>query len=162
MTTDEASTFGVPEAERRSMIRVDSAKVNIVPGDPAARWFKLVGVPLGNQTRIYPAGDNVQTVVPWSPPATWDIDPALIHRILDEIDEGLPSGSRYSTSNSAADRAAYLAVLKHAPEKSEKQAREMVKTWERNRVLVTIEYHDNSARKTRRGLVVDPTKRPSI
>jgi RecA-family ATPase len=72
MTSDEASAFSVPEDQRRSYIRMDSAKVNIAPPMTKAKWFKLVGVPLGNATELYPNGDEVQTVETWSPPRTWD------------------------------------------------------------------------------------------
>ena len=33
-----------------------------------AKWFRLVGVPLGNGNELYPNGDEVQTVEPWTPP----------------------------------------------------------------------------------------------
>lgn len=68
MTSQEAEAMGVPEAERRSLVRMDSGKVNIAPSMSEATWFRLVGVPLGNVTERYPNGDNVQTVKPWTPP----------------------------------------------------------------------------------------------
>ena len=97
MSAEEAKAFGIPEAERRCYVRMDKGKVNITPPAAHAKWFKLVGVPLGNGTELYPHGDNVQTVEPWTPPDTWaDLDADLQNRILDEIDVGLPNGNRYS------------------------------------------------------------------
>jgi RecA-family ATPase len=71
MTPEEAQAFGVTEEERRLYIRMDSAKVNIAPPMRQAKWFRLIGVSLGNTTERYPHGDTVQTVEPWVPPDTW-------------------------------------------------------------------------------------------
>ena len=68
MTTEEAKAFGLSEVERRRLIRIDDAKLNIAPMTEA-KWFRLVGVDIGNATERYPNGDNVQTVEPWKPPA---------------------------------------------------------------------------------------------
>ncbi len=72
MTPEEADQFGVPEAERRTLVRLDSGKVNIAPPAHKASWFRLIGVPLANGAGIYPKGDEVQTVERWDPPDTWD------------------------------------------------------------------------------------------
>jgi hypothetical protein len=53
MTPDEAQTFGVPEEERRRLVRVDSGKVNTVPASTSAKWFQLVSVNIGNGTTQY-------------------------------------------------------------------------------------------------------------
>jgi hypothetical protein len=71
MTSEEAKTFGINEAERRLLVRFDSAKVNLCAPSADARWFKLIGVPIGNGTDAYPNGDNVQTAEEWTPPDAW-------------------------------------------------------------------------------------------
>ena len=115
---------------------MDSAKVNIAPPVAHAKWFRLVGVPLGNATEHYPNGDVVQTVEPWTPPDVWkDLSIDLLNRILSEIDAGLPDGNRYTDAPKAGERAAWRVVVEHAPEKSEAQAREIIKAWVRNGVL---------------------------
>ncbi len=166
MTTEEAKAFSIEEAERWQFIRVDSAKVNLSPAG-SAQWFKLVGVDLGNHTVAYPSGDNVQTVEPWTPPATWEgLSTSLLNRILDEISAGVldkngePTRERYSGSPSAKKRGAFLVVLKNAPEKSEAQAREVIKTWVKNGLLVSKDYEDPVQRKDLTGLYVDDSKRP--
>jgi hypothetical protein len=162
MTTDEAQSFGVAERDRRQLIRMDSAKVNIAPPFSEARWFKLVGVSLGNGTELYPNGDEVQTVEPWNPPDTWQgLSQNLLNIILSEIDAGLSDGNRYSDGSNVTDRAAWRVILKHAPEKTEKQARAVIKIWVKNGVLVRHEYENPKTRKLVAGLRVDETKRPS-
>lgn len=163
MSLEEAELFGVEEAERRSLIRMDSGKVNIAPPSREAAWFRLIGVPLGNGQGIYPAGDNVQTVERWHPPETWSgLDTPLLNRILDDIEAGCPDGtSRYSSSSNAKDRAAWHVVVRHTPEKTEKQAREIIQTWLKHGTLYAEEYEDTAARKTFKGLRVNVALRPS-
>jgi hypothetical protein len=162
MTSDEAKQFGISEGERRSLIRMDSAKVNIAPPSSDAKWFRLIGVPLENGNELYPKGDNIQTIEIWKPPKTWDgLDSALLNRVLDEIDHGMENGQRYSVANAATDRAAWKVVQRHAPAKTEKQCKEIVTVWVKNGLLVQEDYDDPVARKERRGVRIDATKRPS-
>jgi hypothetical protein len=53
---------------------------------------------------------------------------ALPNRILDEIEAGLSNGSRYSDAARAEERAAWRIMLRHAPETTEEQAKEVIKT----------------------------------
>lgn len=160
MSPDEAKTLDVGEAERRLFVRIDNGKTNLAPVHEA-KWFKLVGVSLGNGTDMYPHGDNIQTVEVWTPPKTWDVSSALLNAALTEIDGGLPNGQRYSDAPKATDRAAWPVIQKHCPDRSEPQAREIIRTWVRNRVLFNEDYDDPVDRKLRKGLRLDPTKRPS-
>jgi hypothetical protein len=162
MSTGEAHEFGISESEQRSLIRLDSGKVNIAPPSAEARWFRLIGVSLDNGNRNYPGGDNVQTVEPWRPPQTWaGLDHALLNRILDDIETGMPNGSRYSAASKATGRAAWRVVVYHAPNKSEKQARDIIKAWLKSGLLFVQYYEDLEQRKQRSGLRVTTTKRPS-
>jgi AAA domain len=163
MSPEEAERFGIAEAERRSLIRLDSGKVNIAPPSADATWFRLIGVPLGNGAGIYPHGDNVQTVERWQPPDTWGaLDAPLLNRILDDLEAGLPRGSRYSAAPKAGDdRAAWRVVVRHAQDKTEAQAREIIRAWLKSGTLYAEDYEDPDQRKTRAGLRVNPTKRPS-
>jgi len=65
-------THGIEENANTAMDEVISGKVNIAPPSKNATWFKLVGVPLGNSSELYPSGDNVQTVERWKPPETFE------------------------------------------------------------------------------------------
>lgn len=162
MTPDEGDLFELSEAERRSLIREDSAKVNITPPSAEARWFRLIGQPLGNATSEYPAGDNVQTVEPWRPPDTWaGLDSVLLNRVLDAIDAGMEDGQRYSAASAATTRHAWHVVHECAPEKTEKACRAVIRAWMKSGTLKAEEYHDPAERKPRVGLKVNATKRPT-
>src|SRR5262249_33285342 len=123
----------VSEVERRSLIRVDSGKVNLCPAGEA-RWLRLVGVKLGNATDLYPSGDEIQTIEPWEPPDTWQsLGSVILNAILTKIDAGLPHGARSSGARSGGDdRAAWRGVTDLAPQKTEKQARDIIRTWIKN------------------------------
>jgi hypothetical protein len=161
MSTAEAKNFGIPERDRRLYIRMDAGKVNPCRATDAV-WFRLVGVKLGNGTDLYPNGDEVQTVEPWTPPDTWaGLNNHLLNRILDDIDAGL-DGTPYSGAKQAGEaRGAWTVVTRHAPDKSPGQAKEIIKTWIANGVLVETDYVDKW-RKSAKGVRSDPAKRPTI
>jgi hypothetical protein len=159
MTETEREQFGLAEAERRSLVRVDSAKVNIAPRSIETRWFRIVGVWLGNETDLYPNGDTVPTVEPWHPPDLWrDISTATANAILDQIERGPAEGRRYSVGNRAEARAAWRVVKKDCPTLTDEQAQIVIATWLRNEILESRDYDDPVARKPRKGLYV--TRRP--
>jgi hypothetical protein len=118
-------------------------------------------VPIGNTSETYPSGDHVQTVELWVPPDTWGAATfTQLNDILTEIDVGLPDGSLYSNMPRVGGRAAQLVVQKHLPDKSAEQAREIIATWIKNEVLFYVDYNDPTVRKPRKGLKVNPAKRP--
>ena len=121
-----------------------------------------IGVPLGNTTERYPAGDEVQTAEPWHPPETWaNLDSPLLNRILSDIDAGLDDGNFYTDGNRTTNRSAWQVVQRHAPAKSEAQCREVIRTWIKNEVLIPFEYDSPTTRKEAKGLRLDPSKRPT-
>ncbi len=162
MSEEEAKAFGLDETKRRRLIRIDDAKLNVAPASEA-KWFRLVGVNLGNATSLYPAGDNVQTVEPWSPPELFtDISVAAINTILTEIDAGLPDGNRYSDARNTADeRAAWSVIARHCPSKGKGPAGRIIKIWRESGLLVAKDYYNSRTRKDVSGLWVDNQKRPT-
>ncbi|ESZ02358.1 AAA family ATPase [Mesorhizobium sp. L48C026A00] len=160
MSDEEAERFGVPPADRRLYIRMDSGKVNITPPAAAAKRFKLVSVVLGNGNHLYPDGDNVQTIEQWTPPETWEgLTDDLVNRILTDIDAGMADGERYSDAGAAKARAAWKVVQKRAPKKTEQQCREIIATWVKNGLILKETYYSLVTRKDREGLHVDDMKR---
>jgi AAA domain len=162
MAPEDAAIFGISDEQRRHLVRVDSAKVNIAPKATGAKWFSLESVPLDNGTDEYPNGDNIQVVRPWYPPDIWQSIPTVIaNAILDDIDRGLAGGSRYSNHNRAGAREAWTVVQQHVPAVEKERGRKVVATWIANGVLVERDYHDPTDRKDRKGLFLVPAKRPS-
>jgi AAA domain len=163
MSVEEAKIFGINETERKQYIREDSGKVNIIKGGGNPKWFRLVSVPIGNGTELYPHGDEVQTTEVWKPPELWaDISADLLNQALDEIDAGLSDGNKYSENHRAGEkRAAWKVVAKVAPHKTEEQAKKIIKEWIRTGVLMRCDYENPETRKEVSGLEVDQTKRPS-
>jgi hypothetical protein len=110
---------------------------------------------------MYPNGDEVQTVELWAPPETWaEMNNALLNSILTEIDKGVPDGTFYTAAPNASARAAWQVVCRLAPQKTEVQAREIIRTWIRNGLLIKFEYKNSASRKSATGLRVDNIKRP--
>jgi hypothetical protein len=135
---------------------MDSGKVNIAPPMADAKWFRLVGVPLGNGTDLYPHGDEVQTVECWTPRDTWaGISNLIANSILDEIDSGLSDGNRYTDAPKAGDRAAWRVVAKHLPDKPEQQARQVINAWVKSGALTRREYDNPKTRKPVSGLYLN-------
>ena len=117
---------------------------------------------LGNETELYPHGDEVQTVEPWEPPDTRaGLSSIALNAALTDIDAGMETGERFSGAASAGRRAAWPIVQRHSPDKSEAQCREIIRAWKKNRVLIEEEYDDPVQRKKLTGLRLDITKRPS-
>jgi hypothetical protein len=139
-----------------------SILINIAPPAAEARWFKLVGVRLGNTSERYPYGDEVQTVEPWDPPDMWaQISTVVANEILNQIEAGLADGRRYSGAPQAGqERAAWRVVQQFAAGLCDRQSRKVIATWLENKVLSTEPYQDPVARKESSGLVVNAAKRP--
>jgi hypothetical protein len=155
MEKKEAATFGIAPGDRRFYLRLDSAKVNLLPPAYKTTWFRLVSVPLGNCTPEYPAGDWAQAIEPWTPPdSTVSLTPEAIEAILKDIDAGMPNGSRYSGAASAKRRSAWHIVAKHAPDLAEEQCRAILRRWIEQQVLEERDYKDPVERKAFMGLFV--------
>jgi hypothetical protein len=160
MSEETAALFRLSDSERRQLVRVDSGKVNLAPPSDT-RWYRLVGVELGNGTADYPEGDEVAVIERWVPPNLFEgMSIAIMGEILDDIDREWTAGTPYSDHNVAKKRAAWKVVHKYAPLKNEAQCREIVRVWVKNGVLYTDEYQDQERRAEAKGLRSNPTKRP--
>jgi hypothetical protein len=83
----------------------------------------------------------------------------VINKILNTIDAGTGDGNFYSSvAAAAADRAAWRVVLRFAPDKTEGQAREMIRAWRRSGVLEDFEYTNPKTRKDVKGLKTSAAK----
>jgi hypothetical protein len=161
MSKEEAALLGISEEERDALIRLDNAKVNLVRRSLPARWFKLIGVRIGNETETYPHGDEIQTVERWHPPDHFkDVPDQVWNKILDDIDAGTEDGGRYSDHGKAKkERQAWRLVALHTG-KPEEQSKLIIRTWKKNGVIRLETYEDAAQRKNVLGFTVDDTKRP--
>jgi hypothetical protein len=160
MTPEEARGFDIKEAERRGYVRYDDAKTNLAPAGET-QWFRLVGVRLDNATQDYPNGDSIQAVEAWTPPDAWKgISVVIANEILDTIDAGLSDGERY-TDHGGGNRSALGAVKSHVPDKTDAEAKTIIRKWLETGVLERRKYESPAQRKERWGLFVIHVRRPS-
>ncbi len=123
MSETEAATLGVSDVERKSLVRIDSAKVNIAPPTATTTWLRIVGVNLENGNKTYPNGDNVQTVERWTPAPLFDgLSSADLNCVLRKLSAGMGDGRRYSLASAAKDRAAWRAVHEKVPKSTRSDA----------------------------------------
>jgi hypothetical protein len=95
MIEKEAEAYGIPTTERRLHIRLDNAKVNLIPGSLPVAWYNLVGVSLGNGNQTYPSGDVIQTITRWTPRDKCDGPSHVqLNAMLDDIEKGLPERAK--------------------------------------------------------------------
>jgi hypothetical protein len=159
MSEKDAESLGqaTDRKTRTRYVRLDDPKHNYADIG-GAKWYEKVIYVLDN-TEAIPAA------IPWSPPNLWAaITPAVANRILDDIDAGIDTGleggkRRYSAAPQATGRAAWKVVTRHVSV-TEAQAREIVRTWVKNGVLVRVDYTDPIERRTCQGVSVDAAKRP--
>ncbi|WP_244662012.1 AAA family ATPase [Mesorhizobium huakuii] len=155
MSAEEAKAFHIPEDDRKQYVRVDPAKVNIARQGRSAQWFKLISQNIGNGTHEYPNGDDVQAIVPWTPPDLMaGMDGVTCHRILMEIRDGLENGERYTDASRATDRCVSVAFGMHVQNKSASDARQIVGKWIKDGVVRVEDYKSPVTRKTLKGLFV--------
>ena len=147
--------MGVDPQARRRFVRIDNVKANMAPPASGAEWVELKSVRLGNQTDEYPEGDEVQVAVKWKPPCVWEnVSEDEIRAIFCRLEAGLEKGDRYSKRAQDKDRWAGRVIFEVIPDKTEAQAKEMLKTWIQNRRLEEREYLSTAQRKPRKGLFV--------
>jgi hypothetical protein len=163
MSEKEAKWYGISEKERRSLIRLDSGKVNIARPTTTPSWFRLVGVSLDNGDADYPSGDEVQTVEPWKPTSIWgSLAPVVLNQILDELDKDLVDGTRYSTEAKVSPtNSAWRVIKRHIAAATDDQTKEILKTWLASGLLYVKKYENPNNRKMQNGLWVDASRRPT-
>jgi hypothetical protein len=163
MSEAEAASFGITPEDRRDYVRLDDGKVNMARKD-AALWFKLVSVRLDNENARYPNGDHVATLeaVPGMKAQKLKITVHKAREILALIDRGLPDGRKYTDAEAnAGDRWAGRVIIACCADATIKDARDLLKDWVRNAVLVPIaDYCDPITRKQRRAVQSNPGKMP--
>jgi hypothetical protein len=154
MTTEEARRFNLDPKDRASYFRLGSlaSKVNYIAADEA-EWFERI-------THVI-SGELVGACIPWTPPDAFEgITTAIANAILDTIDTGMADGRRYSDSPAAKDRAAWKVVVQYLPDKTEDDAKRIIRKWVKTEVLEAYDYHNQARGEREHGLRVNQANRP--
>jgi hypothetical protein len=162
MTVAEAKALGATEADRKFLIRIDDAKLNIAPPAEQTVWFRLVGVDIGNSTEDYPDGDNAQTVERWYPrDPLKDFPKSKIAEIFAEFRKGPAEGEFYLSDSRANGDWAGSPIAKIGG--MEKEAANLIlKAWIKSGTLIEDNYRSPKRRKDVGRLTVNETKAREI
>jgi hypothetical protein len=162
MQEEEAQLFGVEPSHRWSYVRLDPAKINIAVHSAGATWFRLHGQAIGNCTTLYPNGDTIQVVEPWTPPGPWsNMSTLAINDCLSHIAKGTDDGQLYSNAPAVGkERQVWQVVKEHFPDKTEAQCRQIIHAWLDNELLFVDDFMNPVQRKKQKGLFVNDAKRP--
>jgi len=158
MSADEAKRFKLSDDERLELVRVDPAKVNLVRRRSAdAKWFRLVGVHLGNTwDPRFPHGDTVQTVEPWAPPASEPLLPSELAEIFTALRAGPRPGEFYSANRNNSFWAG-IRIVKLTG-KTENEAADLLRDWINNGVLTEGEYYSSQKHRRLTRVTLDEAK----
>lgn len=144
MSKQDAARFAIPEADRRSYVRIDNGKNNLAPAENA-RWVKLVNVWLDNATNDR-TGDGVGVVTPWQPPAPMEICTAAQEmEILAQID-----GQNYREDAQVREGWVGDAIaekLSLDPSRDKPAIKRLVKAWLDRGIIVSVKKYNSVAKK---------------
>jgi len=157
MDEKEGPKLGLSESETRRLMRIDSAKTNLMPPPQNARWYRFVDVALRNRTPQYPDGDRIQTCEVWAPPGVnaSGITAEAIERIFDQLQAGPTPGRHYTRAgNAKEERQAWRMMKVYWPTLTKPQAEGLLKNWLKDGCLSETEYHDPKTRHKAKGLTV--------
>lgn len=160
MSKEEATALGVTKP--KGIVRVDHAKGNYLPPPETAAWFEFKSIELNNADERYGSvGDHVGVLVNWTPPGVFDgITYEKIDQILDTIIAGTPDHERWTLASQSKDRFVGK-IIAEVAEISEDRAARIASAWKKSGLLYEQEYLSGAQRKTRKGVFVDASKRPS-
>ncbi len=150
--------------ERWRHVRLDDAKANLAPRSHAARWFRLETVALGNASPDYPAGDQVAAIAPWKPASPWrGMSAEDCNRALDLIAAGPGEGMAFSAHRTGRGETRWAGrVLVEGFDLTDADAARVIAAWLKTGLLREAPYRDAQQRKSRLGVRVDDSKRPTI
>ena len=142
MANDEAGELKIPQKEAWQFSRIASVKANYAPPPDKATWYRLISIDLGNGADIYPDGDSVGVTTSWAPPAT---DEGLDYETLSAVFDAI--GKTHHTDIRQAKHTAWVgAPLMIIGDRSEAQAKTIIKTWLDTGVLIKGKYNHTESK----------------
>jgi hypothetical protein len=153
MTAEEAGAFGVQADERRSYIRIDSAKSNYAPAQEA-EWYKLTAIEIEN-------GEIVAAALPWEPPSPFgNLSMAECVAILENLQKGFMEDGKhyfYAAKPTATEGAAWQ-VLTATGKVSDQQAKNILQAWQEEGTIFPVNGPSPANRHKRSNYNVCPEK----
>jgi hypothetical protein len=153
MTAEEAGAFGVQADERRSYIRIDSAKSNYAPAQEA-EWYKLTAIEIEN-------GEIIAAALPWEPPSPFgNLSMAECVAILETLQKGFMEDGKhyfYAAKPTATEGAAWQ-VLTATGKVSDQQAKNILQAWQEEGTIFPVNGPSPANRHKRSNYNVCPEK----
>jgi len=160
MTEKEAEIFGIKLDRKYWYVRIDDAKASMSPPSQGAQWMKRQSQDIGN-AKQFSESDNVGVMEPWEPPDAFDgVTNETAREVLLTIHKQFEDGSRWSVQARAKHYVGYL-IKESFLNKTEIDAKNIIKTWLASGVLVE-EIYENENRKQRKCVTVDLEKLPTV
>lgn len=154
MTEKEADLFGIRLERRHWFIRLDDAKANMSPPSAGAYWLERHSIHINNAAMG--DGDSVGVVSPWEPPDAFDgITVEKAREILLAINQNLCESGPWSSYKRSGDRWVGNLIKDMATDKSEGDAKQIIKTWMESGVLVESDFFEGKQRKPRKCVKVN-------
>lgn len=172
MSEDDSRALNISTQDRRFLVRLDDAKMNLAPKAEKSQWLKLESINLENGDNEYPHGDNVQVATIWQPPdeIKW-LTVEVANAFLDILAAGQSKQGeeveRYSLRKTAdrwaADRFCEFMSDRSHPIKAH-EANDVLRSWASAKppVITEREYHSTNSRKAKKGIFVNAANRPGI
>jgi len=152
LSEDKAIELGVPHDKARGIMRIDDGKANLAPPAQAALYARMEGVQIAN-------GEWVGVATEFQLPDEWaGLEEEAVNAILRRIDAGTDDGERYSMRPQDKDRWAGSVIVNYQFSKAEHnktdgQAKMILKKWLEKGMIEVGEYRSERQRKTRTGIV---------
>ncbi len=152
VSADDAVKLGIPDIEARGMFRVDDGKANLAPPAEAAVYRRMIGVKLDND-------EWVGVAVTYQLPDQWaGMTDRVVNDILTLINTGPEEGEHWSIRVQDKARWAGNVITGYvfqdsANNKSDSQAKSILREWMQNGLIEEIEYRSASQRKDKKGVI---------
>ena len=147
----KAIELGVPQIHAMGILRIDDGKANLAPPAEAAIYARMVGVKLPND-------EWVGVATHFKLPDEWEgMDTKNTNAILSLIGGGFGNGELYSIRPQDKERWAGHVIMNYkmpagVEDKTEGQAKMILKKWLETGLIEVGEYWSESQRKDRKGI----------
>ncbi|UEM03356.1 AAA family ATPase [Skermanella rosea] len=145
---DAAAMVGIPLAEQHKFVRLDEAKSNLSMVTKDTRWFKRIGIDIGNGAD---GGlpDEVGYLEQWHPrPVGGELTPEIVTQMLDEVQAAARENDPYSAHPQAKRNIIGMMVYLSNDLLDSKRAKLLFQKWIKEKVLLSGESY-SASRKCR-------------